>query len=759
MAARRDTARRLVPVLGTAVGSMLALVVIIGFIPQPGTVWQRQIELATYSLGGLAGWVVLTLRPTRSTTLLAAAALLILAPMALSTAVSKYPTLSIPALWHGIAAAGVALLVLRWTGSPTGARTARVVVLVVATVVMAAYALEVAGYWVQWLQLGGSVTGLPVRPGSGGGLYHAPTTLADYVVLLVPITVVTLWRAGRGGQAWGLALAMVGVAELLVSGTRSLVILAIVCACVLLVAWAVRRRPSAIRWRPLVVVPITLAALAAVALVATSLMARFAGNLDEGRLATFRVAIDIWARFPLLGGGPGTFGEWKLGLPSDVHYVVPTAFNVVLTALAETGILGVSTMVAAAVIGVRGLIAAWRTAGSDRSLIVAGTCGLGLALAHAMVDQVIDVPGVFLVSLIVGGLVLGQSTLAPDPVVPRRNRSIGPAGALTGLAGLLALAALLPGLLTVEGSVADQAEARDALAAGNAQSALALAQRASDATPDSAPALLLLALAQDANDHPNGAVTTTLRLVALEPAPQHVLRLAMLYDELGGHQYPLTLLRSVLGRTPPDPVVLLNAAVLFTAAGDTQTTDTVLASLIERQPWLALRQEDLPAGVEDRLSMATATATTDLTAAGRWDDALSAALAVDDRPLAARIAGDSEPAGRAMRQLAVAAWYGDASATTTLNVAAHSGTGALSWALQVAGHACARSDLERLLPQYRIVTGSQPMNPTRIGRTPAVHGGPEPALYPSVIWQVDAPLQQFPRGTWSIEFGPPGSGC
>ena len=168
------------------------------------------IPLVILTFTGVLGWLAIGLDRERLDGELLLAAVVPSVVAAGTASLSAYPSLSWDSAWHLSTLAGTALLVwyalARW-----GLRDFVVVLGSLLVLLVAGYLLQVVLAYQTWLSLGMSATTLPLRPLNAGSLALIPTWLSDYVILLAPVMVVIFGRAGRGGRWIAAALAVASV--------------------------------------------------------------------------------------------------------------------------------------------------------------------------------------------------------------------------------------------------------------------------------------------------------------------------------------------------------------------------------------------------------------------------------------------------------------------------------------------------------------------------------------------------------------------
>jgi len=148
----------------------------------------------------------------------------------------------------------------------------------------------------------------------------------------------------------------------------------------------------------------------------------FQGNSSQVRLETMSGAVKILMAHPLTGSGPGTFGQELLRHQRPLRELHAHAHNLFLTFAAETGVLGILSMI--------WLIGAafrqWRAAGRSRnqnSARPALQASLLAFIAHNMVDSLFEFPSVILLAAVIFGLWAGL-IFQPRSLSPRLSRIV-----------------------------------------------------------------------------------------------------------------------------------------------------------------------------------------------------------------------------------------------------------------------------------------------------------------------------------------------
>lgn len=217
--------------------------------------------------------------------------------------------------------------------------------------------------------------------------FGQPNQLGGFLVILVPLAVLTASLARRGRAASGVAAAL-GAFGVYASFSRGALIGLVVIPFVFLRGWRL------LLAGPLLVLFAVVAAPAA-------LTERFATLTSSGaELATradiWRAALAIWERHPVLGVGVGNFpGAYatvpipgKLYLPNTIFVPPPHAHNVFLNILAEQGLIGFAAF--AGVVFVAGRTTLRLRASQDRSYRLIGSALLAALLAF-LVHNLFDV--------------------------------------------------------------------------------------------------------------------------------------------------------------------------------------------------------------------------------------------------------------------------------------------------------------------------------------------------------------------------------
>jgi hypothetical protein len=581
--------------------------------------------------------------------------------------------------------------------------------------------------------------------GSGSGSTPEPFPCA-----LVPVACVALARTGRGGVAIAAVLALAAAACIVVVGARSIWLSAAIVGLVVAVAWLNRggHRPSrrtAVIW---------LGALAFGVLLVVGLSARSARDLDEGRSSAYASAISIARDNPIAGSGPGTFASERLAHPIDrvAIYVLPSALSPMLTAVAETGLIGTfAGILALTLVGVS-VIKRWRARDIDRPIAVAALAGFGAVAIHGQVDAIFEVPGIALAAMTMLGLCLVAPSTGP---VPARESSLFLR--TSAVVALIGLAALVPSFARLEAAVAAQHDGVFALGRGDMSAALDRAAAATEVEPGFVPGRHLDLVARDRAGQIDAALIEAREVVQLEDMAQHRLRLALLLERDGQLDEAASEFDAIASRLPIDPLVSMNAAAFSARRGDVESATSRLSDAYLVAPFLvALRETKelssvVPGAYEKTVER--------LVEGGQIDAAIRLAARYGDTPTARELMSSIEPEARQLVTVALDAIDGLPGAAQELDaIAAANPTrfGASVWAWQAAVSRCDIPAAARWQRVAVIATGSYNEDPGRVIQIPDGSADRGPSRYPRAIWGVVPVLDGDVIGTlsWTTDLTP-----
>jgi len=243
------------------------------------------------------------------------------------------------------------------------------------------------------------------------GYFADPNVLATWLVLLLPVVAVALWRAAVPRWAAALFLALPGAA-LALTFSRAPFLGLLIAAAVLLG----RRRP----W-----LPVALAAVAVVAL---------ANPLSSGRMiSAIAPRLDVWAEAarvvvaaPLFGVGAGGFRQ-----VAPLYY---NAHNLFLQLGAEGGVVAAAAMVVVLAGAVRLALRQARAPGQAGALGVALAVSLVAFAVVSVLDNPYNARAVSATFWLLVGLLLATARLGYRPAdarapLPARRPGRAPAGA------------------------------------------------------------------------------------------------------------------------------------------------------------------------------------------------------------------------------------------------------------------------------------------------------------------------------------------
>jgi hypothetical protein len=222
---------------------------------------------------------------------------------------------------------------------------------------------------------------------------------------------------------------------------------------------------------------------------------------SNGRTQLWHVAWRQFEAHPVLGGGAGSFEQYWNGNRQSI-LTVKDAHNVYLETLAELGIPGLALLLAMLAVPLAGVRA------RSQPLVPVALGAYGALLAHFAYDWDWELPAITLVGMFCGlsALVAGRSTRT-TVVLGTLARAVLLAAA--GVCAAFALVALV-------GNTA-LSRAQDAVNAGRFTKAESNARRATSWAPWSSRSWLLLGQAQAGLDENRAAVASLRHAVANDP--------------------------------------------------------------------------------------------------------------------------------------------------------------------------------------------------------------------------------------------------
>ena len=711
-----------------------------------GSVELHRIQLGVLAFLGAIGWLAILRRPSRLPIVLIVAPLPLLGSLALTAATSAYPGLGWYATWQCAAYAGIAWLLAVQAGHPIGRRNLIASMGIVVAVVIGLYLAEVASTWIEWVGMGFPVTSVPLRPLRDGGVVQLPTWVGDVIVLCTPVVAVRLWIANARTPA--VVLAIASMSAMVISGTRSVLLLVVVLSVVVAAVYARLRgtRRAGILASTLAVVVIVIG-LGAVVLAGRS--------FDEGRSSSYASAIEQFASSPVTGTGPGTYAVHRMSDTVDVLAALPfpDANNVVLTAAGESGLIGILGL-ALALIGYGiAAVRSWRRAPGGHAVVGAALFGLAIFAGHAMVDAVFVLMGVVL--LMIASISIAVTDDLPPAIQANRSR---PLDVALGIA--IVVIVIGTAFVVRNERVLNSVRSADSSLTSSLGEAIVSALAATEISPETVPAWWARMLAQARSGDLTDATADARQTIGLEGFGQEWLMLALLDTRIGDRAGARDALDHATAHPPFDPVVELNAAMLYMADHDSAKASGAIRRLLVAQPdiepLLATAQSTLADVVEGSRSAAA----TDSLAAGDPDSALAIALYGSDRSLANSVldrVAVGDPNSAHWRTTVVAAWFGDLAARASLDAeaAVHPSVDRLVWAWRVAAHACDEAASNWWERAVEIAAGYQPSVPVAIGVAPDFQARLLPNRYPGVVWRMDYPSQPYVDGTWTFALGQP----
>ncbi len=292
-------------------------------------------------------------------------------------------------------------------------------VFLIGTVIVVAAVAQIITWLTGWLPLLSSELPFPPILPRLDQPFGVTTWLGAFAAPLILIAVawaLTVRRRDYRPPLWGLAAALTLIL-ILTTSRGSFVALGVSVS--VLVALRLWNRPSLNR-----LIPVGFAALVGVGILGGVI---FLISRDASRVGGDVLRVDLWTTAveaakddPLTGVGVGMFGRAHRTYrdPSYVDDRLGTAHNLYLNTTAETGILGLSILIALAVVGVRLWWQQWRNAESDGRrlrLEAAGAALIGFAV-QSLFDT-FTLTNTILLPLVLIAYISTPTRTAADPPV------------------------------------------------------------------------------------------------------------------------------------------------------------------------------------------------------------------------------------------------------------------------------------------------------------------------------------------------------
>lgn len=705
----------------------------------------RRVLLVVAIITGGIGWLQEARSPRLPGALVAVLGASLLMT-ALSAWSSDHPSTAFFGLWLSAAYSGIAVLAWR-SLQREEARTEAMVVVGLGgfLLVTGTYLVNVADAWIKWSSLGMELSDVPLRPAAVGGIVPGPVWTSDYALLLAPLAVLApVFVLRRGRAAAHAIIASLALATVAIAAIRALWAATAIVLIAVVIGWAWQRRTAMLdrRWR---IIGALITVLAAIGLGAIATAPRLGGLLrdaDEGRVAAFRAAIEIFGRYPIFGSGPGSYATLRMGYPAErlSQLALPDPHNGILAAMSDTGVTGLITLVlTAVVIG----IPVFRSLRDLRGPVAVAACaGFAIVLLHRMVDMVFVLPGMMIAGIVVVGIAMGlRPALPPDGW--RRAVSL----AFVGVALALTVASA-PRLVAAErGFDAYRAAASD-WEAGDVASAGEGGHAALVDAPDFVPAYRLMSMIALRQDHPEQAVTFETQAAEREPMPQNLARLAAALWSAGRRDEAADVISRAAGSLPEDPIVFLNGI----AMGRPADRPTMLVRLLALEPEVAAFGGSLPAVSAAEFATGVEAAHRDLLASGMAEMALRLSLAAERRDLAEAAIDVMAGASREIGSLLASGWFGDSNVATDLDAIASADPAIADRAAYLlAVRSCRQAGARRWAEVIRIRTGESPRVLVGVGPESELMVGDPPSRYPGWIWGVADLTPAYPDAMWTID--------
>ncbi|MCC7449218.1 MAG: O-antigen ligase family protein [Anaerolineae bacterium] len=435
------------------------------------------------------------------------------------------------------------------------------------------------------------------------GILNHPNIFAMFIAVTTPCILSYLFlnmsRFERGGVLLWLAGATValygtGSRSGLIATALGLVIGLLLTLTAHPISWVTRFRAWAGAHRPQAAVFIGVASLLLIGIFGGAMALQFNRPQQDdggGRLSYYQNAFNLFVAHPLAGGGPGGFIQNEIRLHSVPPYKpLSHAHNILLTTLAEGGLLGLTGLIALSAVSIAVCVIAWRKQPERRRLIAGPIAGLVAFACFGILDSPISQIGPFTLATVLLAFIAAGLPV-PSTVSRWRVRLI--AVSVWGV-GVICVLVLIP--YSVYWSIMNQdnrsiedwsasAQRLDAIGAVDKTDGLILLQAAYTWSHTAT-----LSGSQQGPTLSN-AIWSLQRAIRYDPnLGMHYLNLSALYLQAGRTLEAEQAAQQAVNRSPDDPVAWLNLGIAAEINGMDQEARLAYEHVLRLEPRWSLAQ-------------------------------------------------------------------------------------------------------------------------------------------------------------------------
>jgi tetratricopeptide (TPR) repeat protein/O-antigen ligase len=544
--------------------------------------------------GALLVWVLVAWRrpPLRRVTVLWPALLVALVAMGLSTVGSSAPRLSLEYLAYAIVLAALyAMLVALLAQEAIRVRFGALMV-VLCGLIAVAFIASAVGIWLDWWSLVGRITTPPLRPAFQGLNYGNPSAVMTIVLLLLASAVAHLGFGSRTSRLTALLMTALAFAVTVISGSRAGWLAVAIALGLTSVAWllpsdhrATIRSLASDRLVKVAAGSLGLAASVAALAFGPGILLRFGAGGEAMRTGYYAASLRMFEDAPLVGQGLGTWSMRRIAntLPSETDYYIPHAHNIYFQTIAELGVVGV--IAGFVVLGFLAVLIWHGIRDVDprrRRFGWAAFFAITYFGVHQLLDFYANMPAALLAfAFPIAWLDATSRRSLVSVQLPPVARRIAVALAV------VAIAASTLGLLVVEVPASQHRDAVQFANAGRWEEALPLAREAAERDPDVPAYQFTRGLAEVRAGNLVAAERALLRAAEADQMPVAWLDLAWLRLNRGDRGGAVDALAAALRLGRQQPLVAVNAALMWEELGDHDQALDALTEAVLRAPTLA----------------------------------------------------------------------------------------------------------------------------------------------------------------------------